>query len=581
MTSSRPPFDADAAQLKDFLFAEGSRLHVPDYQREFSWTKEQLESFWIELVGPKATSGKFAGTILLLDGGKGSVEIVDGQQRVTVATILLAAVRDIAQRNGDIEFAKQIQRSDIQTLNQDTFELEEFRLVPSLSCRQYFIDTIQEFPTKNIDPDTNEQKRVAKAYEYFVSQINLAFKDDLLPGLRRCRTNIRELRVVKIKVYEDSLKFEIFESVNARGLSLSAADLVKNHIISHTSPNKVHSVNEQWMESAARAEECGIAFTDVIRYYWNGRYAFVTKRSLFEKIKSNCTNKAEATNVLEEILLSVETIEILRKGSAEDIRDGFSGPKKHSMSFVKSATLLNVLGVKLHLVIFLILHRYRDQLPPGKIARFADLVARFSLAHVGLCQGPVNRIERFLAKTGREIVDALTEPNEKKRTKRVNQAFDSAEKEFVSNRWPRNEDIDAAVLDLRYEPTHQTKGLIRALFACLEMSRDAGGEVALDWASINIEHIQPQNPIDTSESDLYVDHVHRLGNLVLIAERTNKKMGNMRPADKAESLCDSALLVTREAGALLQSCQWSPEEVEVRTHNLIKEFSSILHKPQK
>ena len=67
MTSSRPPFSAEEARFKDIFFSEDSRLFVPDYQREFSWTKQQFSIFWEELVGPDAPNGKFAGTILLLN----------------------------------------------------------------------------------------------------------------------------------------------------------------------------------------------------------------------------------------------------------------------------------------------------------------------------------------------------------------------------------------------------------------------------------------------------------------------------------------------------------------------------------
>jgi uncharacterized protein with ParB-like and HNH nuclease domain len=76
-SSSRSDIDARAVRLKEVFFAEDSRLLVPEYQREYSWKREQLEAFWEDLVGPKANSN-FSGTVLLLNTNTARKEIVDG-----------------------------------------------------------------------------------------------------------------------------------------------------------------------------------------------------------------------------------------------------------------------------------------------------------------------------------------------------------------------------------------------------------------------------------------------------------------------------------------------------------------------
>ena len=97
--NSRADIDARATRLKEIFFAEESRLLVPEYQREFSWKKEQLEAFWEDLVGPNAR-GTFGGTVLVLNSQGNRKELVDGQQRATTCTIFLAVIRDIADSLG-------------------------------------------------------------------------------------------------------------------------------------------------------------------------------------------------------------------------------------------------------------------------------------------------------------------------------------------------------------------------------------------------------------------------------------------------------------------------------------------------
>ena len=72
---------------------------VPRYQREYSWTKQQLEDFYSDIVsniikeeGCYKTQEYFFGTVILvgnMEKPNEAIEIIDGQQRITTITILL------------------------------------------------------------------------------------------------------------------------------------------------------------------------------------------------------------------------------------------------------------------------------------------------------------------------------------------------------------------------------------------------------------------------------------------------------------------------------------------------------------
>ena len=169
----------------------------------------------------------------------------------------------------------------------------------------------------------------------------------------RIRAKVRELTVVCIEVFNDEAKFDIFESVNARGLSLSPADLIKNHLLSKTPPSEQSSTNQRWIEFSAKSEEVGLDLTDVLRYDWNGQNGFVGKSALFQSLKSSISSSELAVQYINRVELAVESIEILRTRDEKEIYNSLGWQQKHKHTFLKSLELINMLGVKQHFALFM------------------------------------------------------------------------------------------------------------------------------------------------------------------------------------------------------------------------------------
>ena len=87
------------------LFLKPAQYRVPPYQRGYSWGDRQIDDFWgdISTVGK---SGHFLGPMVLYrpNGGGKTLEVIDGQQRLTTMQILLALVRDRYVTLGDPKF---------------------------------------------------------------------------------------------------------------------------------------------------------------------------------------------------------------------------------------------------------------------------------------------------------------------------------------------------------------------------------------------------------------------------------------------------------------------------------------------
>src|SRR4051812_29446916 len=100
---------------------EGKKQYqVPLYQRVFSWRKQQLDQLWEDIVELAATRREepaathFIGSLVLAASpdftavGVARLLVVDGQQRLTTLTLLLAALRDHLSSTGETERAEGI-----------------------------------------------------------------------------------------------------------------------------------------------------------------------------------------------------------------------------------------------------------------------------------------------------------------------------------------------------------------------------------------------------------------------------------------------------------------------------------------
>ena len=66
---------------------------IPRFQRPYSWTQENIQDFWDDVV-KDAPENYFIGSMVAFADGKQRFGIVDGQQRLTTITILLSVLRN-------------------------------------------------------------------------------------------------------------------------------------------------------------------------------------------------------------------------------------------------------------------------------------------------------------------------------------------------------------------------------------------------------------------------------------------------------------------------------------------------------
>jgi uncharacterized protein with ParB-like and HNH nuclease domain len=156
MSNILADFKTDSQTIRN-VFDGTNYFQIPDYQRPYSWSDEEIEQLWedITLAFDSGDLYYFLGPVILAQTEGELLEVVDGQQRLTTLTILFCVIRDfyleeISKKNSGL--AKKIENA-IKSLIEDRFRLI---LITQAHYQNQFENEILE---KVILPDKSFSKK--------------------------------------------------------------------------------------------------------------------------------------------------------------------------------------------------------------------------------------------------------------------------------------------------------------------------------------------------------------------------------------------------------------------------------------
>ncbi|MBU3545463.1 DUF262 domain-containing protein [Polynucleobacter sp. MWH-Mekk-B1] len=231
---------ASEANLLGFLKAP-KQFIVPIYQRTYSWTEEQCQQLWDDILKAGTTGhikAHFVGSVVYIQDSQYQVMsvpqllVIDGQQRLTTITLLLTALSR-AVKNGSTELNVSEQEK-ITAKKLDNYYLlnseEEGELAYKLILTQADKDSLLRIVEWRKLPE-DYSKRVVENFDFFVDKLEQANLVDVYKGLQK-------LMIVDISLDREHDNPQlIFESLNSTGLELSQADLIRNYILMGLKPD--------------------------------------------------------------------------------------------------------------------------------------------------------------------------------------------------------------------------------------------------------------------------------------------------------------------------------------------------------
>ena len=260
---------ATEAKLLDFL-KKSPQFVIPIYQRTYSWTEKECRQLWDDIVrcgSSDKIAVHFVGSIVYVESGLSQVThqapllVIDGQQRLTSVSLLLAALAKAVGESEPFDGFSQRKIKNYYLVNPEETGERHFKLQLSQTDKA----------SLNAIVDSGEQPqqpslRVKGNFDLFENWI----KSEKVDLAVLCK-GLAKLVVVDIALTRDQDNPQlIFESMNSTGKELSQADLIRNFILMGLEPVLQTKLYEQFwrpMEIDFGQEAYGTHFDSFMRHY--------------------------------------------------------------------------------------------------------------------------------------------------------------------------------------------------------------------------------------------------------------------------------------------------------------------------
>lgn len=549
---------ADKKSLKNLLGLEEEQFRVPHYQRPYSWTFEQVDDLWDDLL-QNAQTGHFLGSIVLAAEDESRPNVIDGQQRLTTLMILLAALRDACSSRGMTKEAQKLQTRLLADSFADGDEQYKFKTgaVNWAVFRDFVLrpmdDDKRRLPS-DVDKLSAHQRDRNRALINNQIRIQGLLADQLgkldeggqRQWLQKFIANLMEnVEVVVIRVKELADAFLLFETLNDRGLQLSAADLLKSHLLGQFA--RTYASQEQVDEAASEwdllLEDLG-ADVDVsrfLRHYLLGYQQSVKKDEVFDHFKSLIAKK-DPQWVLEELRVVAR------------LYGQFEAPSKVENEPTRQA--LADLRTLRAMTCYIALLPARRLLSESDFVSFARLAEVLTFRYTSVVGLGTNDLERKYRDAAQVLI------------KSEGAALDEARAILVSA-MPDSETFTAAFGKMRMGTQYLLRYTLGRIEGHLEKSRE---KVLKPNMQVHIEHIMPKVLTDDWRQALGADGVARhgellnmYGNLTLLYYADNIPASNKSFAEKKEYYKHSDVSLTTD---LIDLNVWDAGAIERRQQQL-------------
>lgn len=227
------------------IFSSDFEYHIPAYQRPYAWGVEQTETLFDDLYDFFQTEKEdsyFLGSIVLIkEDEKPYASVIDGQQRLTTLSILLAVLASYFKEVDDRK-----------------------------TCMGYLQEAGNKFTGLEAKPRLFLRDKDQK---FFNDYIQNKFSQFLL---NRCF-------LIAVSTENEESAFRIFSVMNSRGLDLMPIEIVKSEVIGKLPDTEQESYTQKWedMENLIGRDGFNEVFTHTRKIFAKEK----AKKSLLDEFR--------------------------------------------------------------------------------------------------------------------------------------------------------------------------------------------------------------------------------------------------------------------------------------------------------
>lgn len=539
------------------LIANGKIYRVPPFQRDYSWTEENWEDLWQDILALHANpdSSHYMGALVLQNSSHSDKEftIIDGQQRLATLSIIAIAViekiKQLVERQQEPEENQERQEILKRTYlsDRDPRSLRySSKLLLNENNNDFYQGNLINFRKPlNVRSLSKSEQLLWESFQYFSQKIdeldNVITSGEKLAEILT-DTIASRLLFIQINVEDELNAYTVFETLNARGIELSSTDLLKNYLFSlFQGPDDLNEAQRLWRRiiNTVRMEK----FPEFIRYYLSLKRTQVRRNRLFKLVRQSVKDAQQAFDLLDG-LEDYSSLFIALSNS----NDEFWNDTPENKTYIRQLTLFRV--KQAYPTLFA---AYR-QFSPENFTRLLKLVCAISFRYTVVSSLNPNQLETIYSRIAIAIISGeITHPR---------QVFEKMRSLYVAD------DKFSQNFSLLSIPTKgQKKKLVRYIICQLE--RDASG-IDVNEDSFSIEHILPESPSASWEQDFTDSQVeqmvYRLGNLTPLEPSLNRQIGNDTYLNKQAIYQQSVYKLTQDIVAE----EWTPDTLARRQEYLAK-----------
>lgn len=232
---------------------------IPRYQREYTWKMDQWESLFDDIE--ENDPGYFLGSIICINQTTDTLavqrlEVVDGQQRLTTLSLLFAALyQSLKLHEQDLDDDQRVELINLKRKLVLKKGGDQLRVIPQIQNNNQSdyrallsdLEVISSFDT----PAYAGNRKIFRAFRYFQDRLEetVDSEDDRLASIMAFLDKVSQACLVKIEVASHADAYTLFESLNNRGMPLTAVDLIKNKLLARletTESGKVDNYFDVW-----------------------------------------------------------------------------------------------------------------------------------------------------------------------------------------------------------------------------------------------------------------------------------------------------------------------------------------------
>jgi len=554
----RRKIDSDALSLGELL-RRPIAFAVPVYQRDFAWTREEVGTLWSDLTSALSDGRDeyFLGAITVNTPDEAKrCNIIDGQQRLAVISMIFAAIASSRKRQSDGKRAAGVFHDFLGSEDRRTGEV-----LPKLTLNEANNPVFQARVLEGKVYKTEEKKLLSQSNRLLDEahdQVGRALNE----WLGKCEDKTAALldledflsgtvNLILIEADDEADAFVLFETLNDRGLDLAVSDLVKNYLFSLAGNHYLERFKRAWVEISTLMGSQNL--TTFLRHSWLSEYGAVRERDLYRTLRNSVKGAPAARQYVDKLRKRADLYAALSNpehpywvDAPSDVRDYLEALSLFKVAQYRPVALstMEVAGVEL-------------------VVKVLRLLLIVSYRYTLISQLSTGNLESIYTECALAIRNG--------KAKGIKGIFSALRSAYVE--------------DGRFEADFATRqftspAIARYTLAQINdyMESDPEHQVAERSSRMTLEHILPKNPgkawgsVAPKGQDP-AEYVDLIGNLTMLEKGKNRGLGNAGFKEKKERAYSTSGLALNKG--LLSADSWKTDNIIRRSEDLAKIARSV------